>query len=603
MANLYERFGVVPPKQEIELSEPMSVAEQPTVELIAPHPATMSPAMSAITGFNTSISQIPEGVSQLVANSLPFEGLQQRVREIHEQTQKDYQTAKKQNPKSAMLGYALGEIGQAATIPLTSAKLINRGKPLINHLKNLGRAVAEGAGIGGALSGAQYVEDGQNRLDNTISGGLVGGALGGAFNIGHGIYKGVASTLAKETPLTNRAAEAEAVRFGTQGIDVTDRSLRTKMSDVKRLQEQGYRDVFLSPAEASGSPVLRAQESNPKLLTKEDQIKLQKDVLSREAEAQRVLDDVVNQIVPEGNQILQNRIDTAYTEAKRHNIPEMFAYELLTTDPVISAAQKTIAKDPSLSKQTQSVAFNSVEYFDLLKKTLNDKYNSLKEKGYSTTGAKLKGIEDSINNITKVLDDTTPKNPETGISYYKEARALASRKAAKRVITDVMEKVKPFPGNSEPTANQFYEHVLASKKQFNHFLKQLDKIEDPKTKEIAVENAKSIRRILNSISDTGLNKTLNKSLTSSTRLPTGLGELSGQRARAVLGAKSSTAFVNILPSSIWYEELQKISKMSSDKAKVKRFSDFLEAQDASNMLAFEVSKNTNNHQENKTWQQ
>jgi len=598
MANLYERFGVAPPTQEVQSEEQTPAPAQPIAEQVAPQPDNMSPIMSAITGINASGSQIPEGISQLVANSLPFEGLQQRVREIHEQTQNDYKVAKEQNPKSAMIGYFLGELGQAAAIPLTSAKLISRGKPLVNHLRNLGRAVAEGAGIGGALSGAQYVEDGQNRVDNTISGAVIGGGLGGALNLGSALYRGGRGVLSKETPPTIKVAEAEAVRFGTQGIDPNDAILRRKMADVKRLQEQGYNDVFLSPAEASGSPVLRAQESNPKLLTKEDQVRLQKSVLSREAEAQRILDDVVNQIVPEGNQILQNKIDTAYTEAKRYKIPEFFAYELLTTDPVIAAAQKTIAKDPSLLKQSQGLDFNSVEYFDLLKKTLNDKYNALKEKGYSTTGAKLKGIDDSINNILKVLDETIPKNPETGISYYKEARALASRKAAKRAITDVMEKVKPLPGNSEPTANQFYEHVLASKKQFNNFLKQLDKIEDPKTRGIAVENAKSIRRILNSISDTGLNKTLNKSLTSSARLPTGLGELSGQKARAVLGTKSSAAFANILPSSIWYEELQKISKMSSDKAKAKRFADFLQAQDASNMLAFEISKNANNPQEN-----
>jgi hypothetical protein len=598
LANLYERFGIPLPKKENDPLVEQTIQENnvSSVPQSTSEAESLSPFMSGLTGFNTSVAQIPEGVAQMLANVIPSERLKASVKGVHEKTKADYEEAKKANPKSAMAGYALGEVGQAAAIPASIAgRLGFRGKPAINYLANLAKSGGEGALIGGALAGSRYVEDRENRLDNTLAGGALGGGLSLGIGLIPGVYQAGKYALTKGAPVTENLANQEAVRFGTQGINPNDSNIANKMQAVDDLAAQGYR-TFLSPGEASGLPVLKAREGNPFLLTEGSQQKIQEQILNREKSFRRLIDDTVNKIVPEGNQILQGKKDFAYQEAHKGVIPMREAYELLK-DEVIANANNKALKNPALRKQLKNVELNSIEYLDTLKRDLNDEYSKLAEKGYKKKGPVLSGIKDSIDKIIEKLDSYSPINPETKMPYYAEARKLAERQIAKRSITDLTDKIKPLPGNSEITANQFYDHLLASRGQFNKFVGNLEKIEDPTTREIAMSNAKKLRTLLNSISDTNLNRNLSKSLVSSTRLPTGLREIAGQKIRAFFGQKKAEAFADILPSREWYDELQKISKLTSEKAKVKRFTDFIEAQDIANAVAFQLGKNTDNNDE------
>lgn len=333
---------------------------------------------------------------------------------------------------------AASETGEI-TAPLSLfSQALSAGSPT---LRNIGRLGLLGAGAGLGYLGGEKVGGGY--------GGLVGSLMGAAAG-GHGL-------------LPSSRAQSKVFGHGELG-DIN--MLKEKVNAAKRLGLS-----HLTPAEASGSEYAGALEGTLKRLPGSGQT-IREAKANRLGSEQKSIQNVIDTVFPEELGAQRTKL---YEEAKSKSIPPSWL-EKWRKNKIFEDAEKQMLNDTAYQEKLSTVAPNSVEYLDLVKRKMDKMARVVgKEDKF---GAEL--INDTKNDLLKDLDKYSIP--------YEEARGLGQRGILQR-------KLSEFFNNREMTGSNFYK-FLKNKKNYNELQKNLSSLEGKAPNEARKTEIKKLQKSL-----------------------------------------------------------------------------------------------------------
>lgn len=332
-------------------------------------------------------------------------------------------------------------IAGGITAPLSlMSQAISSGSPLLRNISRLG-LVGSGLGLGyagGKALGGNY-------------GGVLGGLLGG-LAAGHGV-------------LPSSRAKSKVFGHGELG-DIEQ--MREKVEAAKRLGLS-----HLTPAEASGSEAAGSVEGALKRLPGSGKI-IREAKKERLGSEQKAIEDLMETTFP---QSLTKEKGRLYEEAGKDLVP---AQELnrWKNNEIYKTAEKKIQKDAALREKAKGLDKNSIEYQNIIKKSMDNMHSSAV--GKEPESAKI--IKDTRKDFLNFLDDFSPS--------YKEARGLGQRSIFKQKFSD-------FFNTRDLTGANFHK-FLKNKKNYENIQNNLKMLRDRAPN---AERAKEIEKVSQSLID------------------------------------------------------------------------------------------------------
>lgn len=402
-----------------------------------PEDAALSPAQSVLLGISGGIGGTGHGLQQIAANLLGSESFAEKNRQAAQAAQAATRRARQDNPLATLGGEVLG--GIASSLPIAPIAMPATGTPLFS---TLGRAGLEGS----LLGGAQFTDDNESRLLNTLIGGGAGAltplALTGIGKIGKAVG-GVTKDITKRLTGLPKASIIEDL-IGVEGIspEYQKQLLDTARKRIKAAQEVGLQ---LTPQEAFGSPQI-AQNLATVGRTGKGAGQLESFYQGKEtgrysqenqavqdffqslgvspktsfAETGRKVRESAKEIIGEQVKRRQETAEPLYKAASGDKIPKKVMGQLLD-DENIAQANAAIRKDPAFRQKAKGITKNSIEYWDLVKKRLDDNIAKAQK---NRTKEKLSILMSSKEKLLNELDAISPNYAKARSMFKSESDVL-----------------------------------------------------------------------------------------------------------------------------------------------------------------------------------
>ncbi len=312
---------------------------------------------------------------------------------------------------------------------------------------------------------------------------------------------------------------------------------------------------YLSPAESSGSPFLGAQQGNigrtsegAKTLYKKGQERLDSEGQS----IRGLLDTVFDK--KESKDLMRS----LYKESYAQKVPEGLAEKMGQND-IIKRAKSIVEGNPVFKQELKGVDKNSLEYWDLVKRGLDDMVSRTKSKA---SGNEARIIKNTRKDLLKELDKIGP---------YKEARGLAEREKVREGIEKAFNK-KPMSG-----LNMY--KVLEDKSRFEKIQKGLRDVPEAQAR---LNDMRLVFKNLITVPTARTASALEK--TSMTKPRNDVGSMAIALKEALTAGKFDKGAVELLTNPKWSHELERLSKNATPTEKnISKFIDLLGKAGAQNM--------------------
>jgi|WetSurMetagenome_2_1015567.scaffolds.fasta_scaffold78475_2 hypothetical protein len=509
------------------------------------------------------------------------------------------------NPTSTAIGHTLGQATAAAPAYAIggAGQLLGKGIPFLQKLL-MG---AKTGAIGGALTGgAQYVNPGESRLENTLQGAALGAGLGSAFPV---VGKG-ASLATDAGKSLYRSAKGLA---GSKDVVASDLLQNIPNGSAKRVlqtKQAGERlGINLTPAEASGHPLAKATErglgSSPEGAQKitdfrQEQRHLQKnaidellDVISpKKGSAAKDIRTAASDIIKNQEQKMKDKAAPLYAKVEKEII-EPNKFNSLLRDSNIEQSYRRVTESPLYRSELKGLPVNSIKVVDTMKKDLWDRAEALRRKGknegaaildrarhklvnkadelvpgykkardvytegspaikalYDSPVGKIAGFEErSLKHTSKAIFDPS----ETNLDILKDVRKVVEKQnpdAWAQLVRGEMERridVKSAGGVGKHGSN-FYKNVLSSDKDFAQFQEAL------KGNKEAQQKLKDMRLVFRNIINQPTPKLKDPSGSIKTFISPALWK---ETAHKLANGRYDKAAVELVTSGKWDEPLRK----------------------------------------------
>lgn len=302
-----------------------------------------------------------------------------------------------------------------------------------------GTAATEAAGISApfsALSKAALSGSPALKVASRLGLGAGGGLLG---------YHG-----AKALGAGDMTSDLVGALMGLGGI----KGLNPKESVLKGVEGTNYQPMldasrrlglpYITPAEASGNPFTGAEQGSVGKTEKGAQMLYEKGQNRAEAEKKSISGLLDNIYSPSRDEQKKSEL---YDQVKNKIVPDekLLKFRGNPSDSdsgneIFKSAESKLLNDPAYRQALKGVPKDSIEYLDMVKRTMGDMINSKKgEEQY-----KKSLISGTQKDLVNTLDNVAPE--------YKDARAIAERNITRRNIE------KAF-NNKEMTGSNFGKYL------------------------------------------------------------------------------------------------------------------------------------------------
>jgi len=469
---------------------------------------------------------VPELAASALVPEVPLVGALSKIPALARALQK-IPTAAKYG--QSILGNALSQAGVAAAFNPETAK----------------ESGLIAGGIAGPLSGLSQVAQSAHpyaRLAGRLGMGAASGGLAGlaASSAPFGGYTSLPAALAgaylgfKGGP---GARFQKDLRAGLEGAEY-----KPALEAAERLGLD-----YLTPAEASGNPFLGAQQGNIGR-TAEGARELYGRGQSRlESEGRSIQDLFKNIFNPEEQKGLMRDL---YKESYQHKVPQAFS-DKIGQNEVVKRAKSMVEGNPAFKYQLKGVDKNSLEYWDLIKRALDDMSTRASSKA-SKNEARL--INNARKEVTKELDK---------VGTYKEARYLSEREKTREGLEKSFNK-------KELTGMNMY-NLLKDKAKFDKLQKSLRGVPE------AQKRLEDMRLAFKNIITTPTARTASAlEKTSMTKPRNDVSSMIIALKEALTAGKFDKNAVDLLTNPKWEKQLEDLAKKATPTEKrVAKFIDLL----------------------------
>ncbi len=468
----------------------------------------------------------PEIAASALAPEVPIVGALSKIPALAKTLQK-IPTAAKYG--QSILGNALSQGGVAAAFNPESAK----------------ESGLIAGGIAGPLSGLSQVAQSANpyaRFAGRLGMGAATGGLAGlaAQNAPFGDYTALPAALGgaylgfKGSPTQKFQRD---LRAGLEGTEY-----KPAMEAAERLGLD-----YLTPAEASGNPFLGAQQGNIGR-TAEGARELYGRGQSRLASETRSIEDLFKTIFNPTEQ--KGSMKDLYKEAYQHKVPNSFS-DKIGQNEIVKRAKSLVEGNPAFKEQLKGVDKNSLEYWDLVKRALDDMSTRASSKA-SKNESRL--ITNARKDVLKELDKVEP---------YKEARYLSEREKTREGLEKAFNK-------KEMTGMNMY-NVLKDKNKFDKLQKSLRGVPEAQKRLDDMRLAfKNIITVPTARTASALEKT------SMTKPRSDVGSMMIGLKEALTAGKFDKNAVELLTNPKWEKQLEDLAKKATPTEKrISKFIDLL----------------------------
>lgn len=548
----------------------------------------MSALESAFSGFNTGAEKITHGILQpLVESGLLGNRVKQASQNVTQDREKELDYALRSSPNTAQIAEMAG--GFAGSSPLMAIPGAGQNALL--------RALTQGIFQGTAMGAGQYVpgNDWSERGKNALIGGGIGGAsypvvrglsaanpyvkagtgaalaTGAAKLSGRDDYEslGAAGAAGATLPfvpgmainavknagnkLKSLATGSEYQAARTPLQDVVSRNMLNQVDPAIAQQrlEAGRRldpEWWMSPAEASGSPIAGAAEGGIGK-TKEGGQELYNAKKERLNTEKRIIKDLYHDIYPKDQKLLEKEKEL-YARSADTQI-ETNKFNELTKDPVINDAIGKVITKTAFAKDLEGIPKNSIKYLDYTKKYIDDMISKAQRAGEKNEVRLLKESKDKlVDSLDKISTD------------YQQARQIAQRRLTRQEFEKAL-------NDKDIRGTNFYQKLLKNDKKFEEMKAKVANI--PGAQEKLDDMRLTFEHLINPVtarSAAGLAKTKMTSARSS---------LEGymDKAKEMLGGHYDKAAVSFITSPKWDKEFAEIARLDNKEKKALRLTDLL----------------------------
>lgn len=335
--------------------------------------------------------------------------------------------------------------------------------------------IAKSAGIGSSMTlpfslAAEIIKSGNpyarmlGRGTSILGGGLIGHEIGGQIPIPGSdlLSTALSGYLASKGVNPERAAQSTLLK----NIKITPEA-QARLEAAERLRRP------LTPAEATQSPFAGATQGRVGKTTPGMEVLTQagkKQAFQEEAAINDLLDTIYN---PEELGETKSKL---YADTLSQDVPKGLTDDLRQNE-IIKDAESRIANSSEFKQKMKGVKKDTYEYWNLVKKSLDEREQALKgKKGLKSERARLVGEtrRDMLKRLDAINDD------------YESARNLAERDLTRKDIEKAFDK-------KNMTFNDFAQ-FLKSDKKFNDLMFKLRDIPEAqqKLKDIRLLSGKMI---------------------------------------------------------------------------------------------------------------
>lgn len=473
-------------------------------------------------------------------------------------------------------------------------------------LKRVGTGVVSGLG-----TGAVQFDTGEGREGGTVLGATVGGAfpLAGA---------GIKEVFTRAAPYFGKVTKNLVIKMGGE------KNLR---STVKRLESAKRLGLDITPAEATGDPILAARQG--KIGASEGGLeKLSQIGAKRQVQEGAIINKFLGDLSPDGSSAsiairnnakriikdeefaLAEAARPFYTKANQDILPDE-QLKFLMEDPVIAKAYKAVLRTPEFQKDLGDAPLESIKTLDLVKKFLNDESEKQARLGnmnrsriigdstrgllivadevspdyktaraiYSNDAPGVKALKEGVVGRISKLDDIQLKNVSTILFDPKQTDISVISKLARRFKDEDPEAWRRIIRNEfdrrldatikDRSGSSFFDAILRRPRDFRLFLAATKNI--PETRKALIDMQRAFKNLINPITT----KTAAGQARSSLDVPRSSLQFAVDKIQKLSGSGLDKASVEVITSPRWHEELSKAMAAKGRGAKTELLADLL----------------------------
>ena len=473
------------PVEQQQAPAQQAQAPNPFDDLVpGPKEKAQSAFMDGVENFNRQFGRMAEGVMDLTFRGAEALGSTKaaQLRQMNALNSKmlddSAAAAEARSPNTALAAKMLGGVGSAVAY----GGALGMGG-------SLPAAMAKTGLISGMQSAAEMAPDMETRGQKGLIGGTIGAvmpAVGAAIGAGYNALKGGGSSGYIKRVLDPNTAAADDLALG-----VTPEEGILAQGRVKAANNIG---MELSPAQATGSELLKSQESSiPATLGAKAKAAsyLNKQEAILKPQAQKLVDE----FTPEGQNIAADLQATYKDNLKKFVIP---AETKVLTNPSVVARLKAVSNNVDLA--AKDLPDNNLAKLDAVKQEIDRDLwantNALRDKPANLTGGERSQLLAARKELMEAMDAV----PDTG---YQQSRKIAQQYIYKRTFEDALKK----SGDGD-TSQGMYKVLWNTQEKKEYFL---DAVKETGGN---VKHAKEIIDLMEAYKNTGLDKLVKKQVQS-----------------------------------------------------------------------------------------
>lgn len=290
---------------------------------------------------------------------------------------------------------------------------------------------------------------------------------------------------------------------------------------------------YITPAEATGSPFLGAKEGGMGKSSEGSLTKYEKGEQRLKSEEKAIEKLLTSTYDPEK---LSGLKQSLYKAAYEKLVPDEDISRLAQND-IVKRAVKNLTSKPAYKEELKNIDTNSLEFWDLTKRSLDDMVGVAENKGNKAEARLLKNTR---KDLTETLDNLSPE--------YKQARALAEREITRNKLEKVFDK-------GDMKGLTMYK-ALERDSKYNDLLNNLRNAPE------AQQQLKDMRLVFKNLISVPTARTaaaLEK--TNMTNPRGGWSDFINEMKGLVRGGKKDKQLVEFVTNPKWYDEMHELAKL------------------------------------------